>query len=126
MSETITRENLQSVYKNHWDRLDGIDEPETNHFVEVTFDCEGEVSAWIQFQWGMMNAAKLNEERLNTWKRIIEDEGLTIDNEGDVFITTFDAELHDAERLAVLTEQMLNEIYDQDLNGVVSIDETDL
>lgn len=126
MSGTITRDDLQNLYESHWARLDGLDEPETNHFVEVAFDCDGDVSEWIQFQWGMMNAAMLKDERMDAWKQIIEDEGLTIHSASDVSITTYDPEVQDSERLVSLTERMLDEIYGRSLNDVVSIGETDL
>lgn len=126
MSEQITKADLEELYEKHWFRLEGIERPDSNHFVEIVFTCEGEIGENIQFQWGMMNAANLNQDMKDDWREIIKNEGLTIHSEDSNYITTFDEELDDPEVLADLTVRMLDEVYGCGLSEVVEIRERDL
>ena len=126
MSEQVTKKDIEEVFENHWSRKEGTDEPSSNHFVEILFSYDGETGENIQFQWGMMNAANLDQEMKESWRGIIESEGLTVQSEDSNYITTVDQDLRNARRLTDLTERMLNEIYGCDLTDVVTVRERDL
>ncbi|MEZ3114791.1 SMI1/KNR4 family protein [Halobaculum sp. MBLA0147] len=116
-----TSADLRRVYDAHYDRRGG--EYDDNWFAEVCLDWQGSVDPCVQFQWGTLNVAGLpDRSHVDAAKTVLFEEDLPVHEESEMFVTTVDPSL-DADRAAAVTERVLREVYDTELEDVETVRE---
>jgi len=123
-----TSEDIRALYGRHHDRLPERRDRDdvSNWFVEVCFEWNGDIGPVVQYQWGMVNAAALVDEgQCERAHTVFVDDGLTVEDEGDVFVTAVDPSL-DAERAVQVTERVLADVYGIDIEDIAEIRERKL
>ncbi|MDL0140304.1 hypothetical protein PNP85_12405 [Halobacterium salinarum] len=122
MDKADCREELRNQLEDHFARVEENEEWPGNYWVEVDFETDAGTTT-LQFQFGSFNITGLDEEeQFETTRELVEEEGLNIQTEVDVAITTTD-ETHDIDEVVRITGRILYEVYDAEFSDIEDIRE---